>query len=89
MNMKAWMPLHPGLHSRMFVGSIVVGDQMQIHFWRSFRINPFKKPDKLLVPMPRHAVANDSSVESYHRSKEGRSAVPFVIVRHRAATAFL
>lgn len=89
MDMEPWVPLDPGLYPRMFVGPVVIDDQVQIHFRRSLRINRFEESDKLLVPMPGHAITNHSSIKRYHRSKQRRRAVPFVIVRHGAATPFL
>ena len=84
--MKARMSLHPGLNTRMLVGSIVVDNQMQVHFWRSFRIDRFKEPDELLMPMSWHAIPYNSSIKHHHRSKKSCRAIPFVVMRHSAAT---
>src|SRR5512136_2730398 len=84
--MKTWVPNYPGLNTRMFVSSVIIDDQMQIHFRRSLKIDRLKESNKLLVPMPGHAIPDDSSVKRHHRRKQSRRAVSFVIVRHCAAT---
>ena len=89
MDMKARMSPHPGLNLGMLVGSVIIDDQVQIHFRRGFKVDCFKKPDKLLMPMSRHAVTYNSSIKRHHRGKKSRCAVPLVIMRHRAAAAFL
>jgi hypothetical protein len=88
MNMKPWVPLYPGLNPRMFGGSKVIDDQVQIYFGRSFKIDRFEESDKLLVSMPGHAIPNNSSVKRHHSRKQRRGAVPFIIMRHSAATPF-
>ena len=88
MQVEARVPLDPGLNARMFMGTVIVDDQMQIHFRRSFKVDCFKEPNKLLVSMPRHAVADDSSVQGHHCSKQSRCAIALVIMRHGAATTF-
>ena len=88
MQMEAGMPLQPGLNARMFVGPVVVHDQMQIHLGRSLGIDRLEEPDKLLMAMPRHAVADDSAVERDQGGKQRRRAVALVVVGHGAATPF-
>ena len=89
MKMKAGMPSHPGLNSRVFVGSVVVHNQMEIQFRRSFEIDRFEKSDEFLVAMPRHAVSDDSAIKRDEGSEQRRGAVPYVIVGHSAAPALL
>ena len=70
------MALHPRLHARMFMGSVIVNDQVQIHFRRRLKIDRFKEPDKLLMPVSRHAVAYNSSIKRRYCSKQSyRTAV--------------
>ena len=51
--MEPEMPLQPGSHLRMFMGPIVVHDEMEIEAGLSFDVDLLEKPDKLLMPMAR------------------------------------
>jgi len=75
----------PGFHARMLVSPIVVHDQMQIDFGGGLGIYLVEKSNELLMPMARHAVADDFAVEHTESREQGGCAVAFVIVRHRAA----
>src|SRR6185437_1546778 len=87
--MDTRMPPHPGVDARMLVGSVVVDDQMQIKMGRRLGVDLLEESDELLVPMTRHAVANDFPIEQAQRREQGRRAMAFVVVRHRPAAAFL
>ena len=87
--MKARVSTEPGCHSRMFVSSIIVHDQMEIEVARCLDVDFLEKSNELLVPMTRHAVANDLAVEHTQGSKERRGTIAFVIVSHGPATALL
>jgi hypothetical protein len=43
-------------------------------------LDPIEEAEELLVPVPRHALADDATVEHVQRRKQGRRAVPNVIV---------
>jgi len=73
----------------MFVGTVIVYNQMKIQAEQGFFIYLFEETDKLLVPMTRHAVTNNFAVQHIKCRKQGGRAVAFVIVSHRSASAFL
>jgi len=45
------------------------------------------KTDKLLMPMPRHALADHRTVEDIERREQRGRAVPDIIVSHRSGPA--
>ena len=79
----------PGFHARMFVGAVIIHDQMQVQPGRGVDVNLLEETDKFLMPMPGHTVADHPAVEHAQRRKQGRCAVAFVIVCHRPAAPFL
>jgi len=87
--MNPGMPPEPGFHARVLVGPVVVHDEMQAEFGRSFEIDLLEETEKLLMPMTRHAVADHFAVEHAEGRKQGGRAVAFVVVRHRPTAAFL
>ena len=87
--MNPGMPPEPGFHARVLVGPVVVHDEMQTEFGRSFDIDLLEEAEELLMPMTRHAVADHFAVEHAEGRKQGGRAVAFVVVRHRPTAAFL
>lgn len=71
----------PGFDTRTLVGLVVVHDQMQVQLRWGFAIYPFKKTNKLLMPMPPYAVTNHLLIEHAKRRKERGCPTPFVFVR--------
>jgi len=55
--------LQPGLHLGMFVGAVVVHHQVQWHRAGKFSIQTAQEAQKLLVPVPLKALANDPSLQ--------------------------
>ena len=78
--MDARMPAHPALHPRMFMGPIVVHNEMQSEMGRGLGVNLLEEPDELLMPMPRQAIADHVPIKQVQRSKQGRRAMAFVVV---------
>jgi len=87
--LEARMPIHPVLHPRMFMGPIVVHNEMQIEMGRGLGVNLLEEPDELLMSMPRQTIADDVPIKQVQRRKQGRRAVASIIMRHRAGTALL
>jgi hypothetical protein len=78
----------PFAHLGVFVGGVVVGDGVdRLSFWH-LRLNGIES-DKLLMAVALHVVADDGAVEDIEGGKQGRGAVAFVVVRHRAGAACL
>ncbi len=63
MQMIARMAVQPRLHPRMFVGPVVVNNQMEIQFRRCMHIDLLQKSDELLMPMPWHAITDDPPIK--------------------------
>ncbi len=61
--MEPWMPFESGLHAGMFVGAVIVREQMQIEPSRGLSVYSLDETDKFLMPMARHAVGNHFAVE--------------------------
>ena len=87
--MEAWMPPQPGFHARVFVGCVVVDDEMQVELRRGLGVDLAKEPDELLMPVAWHAVTDDFAVKHAQGSKQRGRAVALVVVRHRAAAPLL
>jgi hypothetical protein len=60
---------------------------MQSEAGRDLGVDFREEPEKFLMPMARHAVADNRAVEHAEGRKQGSRAVPLVIVRLRAAAA--
>ena len=65
----------------MLVRSVVIEDQMDVRPAVDRLLDPIQKSQKLLMPMPRLAFADDRSFQNVQRGEEGGCPVPFVIVR--------
>ena len=66
MKVKAGITLLPRLHFRMFMGSIVVANDVNLlRFW-CVTSNQVKKANPLLVSMLLHAGGNDLSISNVH-----------------------
>jgi hypothetical protein len=51
MHVKALVPDQPLLHLRMFVGRIIVGDEVQLYPLGSFPVDAFEELEPLLTAM--------------------------------------
>ena len=87
--MEPRMPFEPGFDSRMLVGAVIVDDEMEIVTGRSIDINFIEEPDKFLMPVARHAIADHLAVEHAQGREQGGGAVTLIIVSHRSAAALL
>ena len=73
----------------MRVGSVIIHDQVQAQPGRCFAVDLFEEADELLMPVPRHAVADNLAIEHAQSGEQSGRAVALVIVRHRSATPLL
>src|SRR3954447_8974896 len=83
------MPLEPGAHLWMLMRGVVVDDQMQFPRCRRLAVDLVQEADELLVPVARHALADDLPLEHVERGKQRCRAVTLVVVCHRPAAAAL
>ena len=74
------MTLQPVLNFGVRVRGIVVDDQMQIEFWRRFRIDLLQELNPFLMPMPRHAFGNNFPFAQFNGSKQCCGPIAFVVV---------
>ena len=86
---KPRMATEPGVHAGMFVRAIMVDDEMQIQLPRGGAIDCLQEPDKFLVPMARHTVADHRAVEHAEGGEHGGGAMALVIVHQRPAAPLL
>jgi hypothetical protein len=87
--MNPRVPRQPALDARMFVGSVVVADQVQREMRRHPLVEQAQKLEPFLVPVALLAKAIDFAVGRIHRDEQGSGAVAFVVVGHGgAASAF-
>ena len=73
----------------MFVGPVMIHDQMQLELGRRFAVNLLEETDELLMPVTWHTVANDVAIEPAQGGEQGRRPVALVIVRPRSAASLL
>ena len=59
---------------------IIIHDQMQAKVVGSLGIDPFKKANKFLMPMSRHAVTDDFAIKHAQGSEKCSGAVTLVVV---------
>ena len=86
-DMESLVPLEPRLDLGMLVRRVVVDDQVQVQFGRSFRIDFLEKLDPFLVPMPRHALADDPAFRQFDGREQSGCAVASVVVSERLQPA--
>ena len=73
----------------MLVGGIVVDDDMDRLFLGHSGLDDVQKPDELLMAMALHALADHLALKNIERRKQGRRAMPPVIVGHGAGAPLL
>ena len=66
----------PSLNLRMFMGAVVIRDQMDIESGRDATVEVIEKSEKFLVAMAWFAHRNDFAIEHVERRKQSSSAVP-------------
>ena len=83
------MTPNPGFHARMFVGPVIVHDQMQSELGWRFAVNFLEETDELLMPMTWHAIADDFAIEHVQGGEQCGRPVARVIVRPCSAASLL
>lgn len=78
----ARMPGQPGAHLGMFVGAVVVEDDVDGLALGDVAFDPVEEADEFLMPVALHVLPYDRSVQHVERGKERGRAVAFVIVGH-------
>ena len=86
---ESGMSSNPGFDPWVFVGCVVVHDQMQIEMRWRLDIDLVEETNELLVSMTCHAVADHFAIEQAQRSEQCGRAVALVVVRHGPAAPLL
>ena len=76
----------PGQHLGMFMGGVVVEDDVDRLVGRNLALNSVEKADEFDMAVALHAAADDGAVEHAEGGKQGGGAVPLIIVRHGLTT---
>src|SRR5262245_8165278 len=63
MEVEPGMPFEPGPHLRMLMRRIVVDDQVQLSAGRGFAVDLVEEADEFLMPVARHALADDPALQ--------------------------
>src|SRR5829696_3381846 len=87
--MKARMLRQPSLHLRVLVRRVIVHDQVQVEALVGVAMDDAQEAEKLLMAMPLHAGAQHRAGRYIKSSKQGRGAMSFIVVGHRAGAALL
>src|SRR6516165_12184696 len=74
------MTSEPGLDLGMFVGAVVVRDQMNLKPRRDAGVEMFEKAQKLLVAVARLALGDNRTIEHVERREQGGGAVAVIVV---------
>lgn len=89
MHVYARVAVQPPLDRGMFVGGVVVGDQMHGFVPGDLAINQTEKPQPFLVPMAWLARGDDRALGHIQGGEQRGGAMAFIVVRHRAAATGL
>ena len=73
----------------MFVGLVVVQDQVQVEMLRDLTVETLEETEKLLVALPAHALRDHRALQHVQRSEQRRRPVALVVVGHRSRAAAL
>jgi len=73
----------------VFVGGVVVADQMHLQAFRDLPVDLAQEPQELDVPMPGQAVTDHHAGEHVQCREQDRSPVALVVVGHRRRPATL
>ena len=79
-DVEARVAREPGFDPRMFVGGVVVRDQMDFEVDRNVAVEVLKEREKLLMAMTRLALGADRPGEHIKRREQRGGAVPIVVV---------
>src|SRR5258706_8453032 len=83
------MASEPALDLCMFMGGVVVDDQVKVEPWWGFSIDFVEESDPFLMSMARHALTNHAAFEHVQRGEECGCPIPLVVVSHGSAAALL
>ena len=85
--MKALVAHRPAQNRRVFVGGIVVDDQVELFVGGRLAIDETQELQPFLMAMTLHASGHHTAVEGVESGKQRGGSMPLVIMRHRMGTA--
>jgi hypothetical protein len=71
----------------MLVRAVIIHDQMEFDLARKLLVQPFKKLEKLLMPMMGVALADHFDLRDFQSGEERCSAIALIIVSHSSTPA--
>src|SRR3984893_16890114 len=74
------MAVEPAGDRGMFMGGVIVGDDMDVEIGRGLGIDGFEKGEPLLMAMARRQAGDQLALKIIERGKQGQGAVPHVIM---------
>ena len=86
---KAGVPVEPGPNLGVLVCCGVVEDDVDDLAGGDVGLNRIEKANELLMAMALHAAPDDLAFQDVERGKQGRGAMPLVIMRHCRVAALL
>src|SRR5689334_13893648 len=79
MHVKAGVALEPSGDRGMFMGGVIVGDDVDVEIGRGLLIDGFEEGQPLLMAVTRRQAGDQLALEIVERGKQGDGAVPHVI----------
>ena len=89
MQVHPLMAGEPGLDAGMFMGGVVVNDDVESEVLRRLTVELLEESEELVVAMAFVALADDLAGGHIEGREEGSRAVALVVVSHRPCPAFL
>src|SRR5215470_4394211 len=80
MHVEPGMPLQPLGDPRMFMGGVIVGNDVDVEIGRALLIDEIEKGQPFLMTMARCQMGDELAVEIIERGEQGQRAVPHVIM---------
>lgn len=84
--MKTRMSREPPFDGWMFMSCVVVHYEMQVELVWHLMVDCFKKPDELLVTVPRHTLTDYFAIENRKRTEQCGCSIAFVIMCYGGTT---
>jgi hypothetical protein len=81
------MSRQPLPHLWMFVGRVIVDDDVDHFSRRDLRLDRTEEADELLMPMALHVAADDGAIEDVEGGEQRGGTLTLVDVRHRPGAA--
>src|SRR5438552_12266808 len=85
--MRALVARRPAQNRRVFVGGIVVDDQVELFVGGRLAIDETQELQPFLMAMTLHVSGHHTAVEGVESGKQRGGSMPLVIMRHRMGTA--